>query len=322
MEFKHTNEELKYLQALPLDLKIAKTKLRIVEFYEHYNGNVAVSFSGGKDSTVLLHIARELYPEVKGVYCDTGLEFPEVKAHVKSFDNIDIIRPRMSFKQVIDEIGWVYPSKDTARTVYYAKKGSKWALNKFKGLNNDGTPSKFKQRYKKWAFLVDAPFKISDECCNIMKKKPFHEYKRALGGGIIVGTMAGESALRKNAWLQKGCNAFEDGQSKPMSFWTEQDVLQYIVDRNIKIPTVYGDIVKVDGKWTTTGEHRTGCMWCPIGCHLDKDENRFQRMARTHPKIYDYCMNQLGLAEFLDYIGVDYKPKEKQPTLFEGGDKP
>ena len=134
--------------------------------------------------------------------------------------------------------------------------------------------------------------------------------------------MADESNVRKQAWLKTGCNAFENGQSKPMSFWTEQDVLQYIVDHNIKIPTVYGDIVKVNGKWTTTGEQRTGCMFCPIGCHLAKGENRFQRMARTHPKIYDYCMNQLGMAEFLDYIGVDCKPKEKQPTLFEGGDKP
>ena len=134
--------------------------------------------------------------------------------------------------------------------------------------------------------------------------------------------MTAESNLRKQAWLKTGCNAFENGQSKPMSFWTEQDVLQYIVDHNIKIPTVYGDVVKIDGKWTTTGVQRTGCMFCPIGCHLDKGENRFQRMARTHPKIYDYCMNQLGMADFLDYIGVDYKPKKEQPTLFEGGDKP
>ena len=48
-------------------------------------------------------------------------------------------------------------------------------------------------------------------------------------------------------------------------------------------------------------------MFCPIGVHLEKHPNRFQRMKITHPKIYDYCINQLGLGELLDYVGVDYK---------------
>lgn len=48
-------------------------------------------------------------------------------------------------------------------------------------------------------------------------------------------------------------------------------------------------------------------MFCGFGVHLEKGENRFQRMALTHPKQYDYCINRLGLGEVLDYIGVDYK---------------
>ena len=93
-------------------------------------------------------------------------------------------------------------------------------------------------------------------------------------------------------------------------------MLQYIVDHNLVIPSVYGDVVKVGSKWTTTGVDRTGCMFCPIGVHLEKHPNRFQRMAVTHPKIYDYCINQLGLGELFDYVGVDYKPC--QQSLFEG----
>ena len=92
-----------------------------------------------------------------------------------------------------------------------------------------------------------------------------------------------------------------------MSFWTEQDILQYIKDNNIAIPSVYGDIVEAKGKLKTTGVDRTGCMFCPIGVHLEKHPNRFQRMKVTHPKIYDYCINQLGLGELLDYVGVDYR---------------
>ena len=309
----HTNEELDSLLQMSLEDKITMSKLRITEFYEHYNGNVVVSFSGGKDSTVLLHLVRSLYPDVKGVFCDTGLEYPEVKNHVKSIENIDIIRPQLSFKQVIEQYGWTYPSKETAEKIYYAKKGKQWAINHMNGRETDGTPSKFKTRYKRWQFLVDSPFKISKKCCDVMKKKPFHDYmKQRGGGGVLVGTMTCESSLRKQAWLKTGCNAFNNGKGMPLSFWTEQDVLQYILDEKIQIPAVYGDIIKVGNKLTTTGEHRTGCMFCPIGIHLEKHPNKFQRMAKTHPKIYDYCMHKLGLGELLDYAGVDYKPHEEE----------
>lgn len=169
----HTNEELEKLLQMPLADKITMSKLRIVEFYEHYDGNVVVSFSGGKDSTVLLHLVRSLFPNVKGVYCDTGLEFPEVKDHVKSMKNIDIIHPQLSFLQVIEQYGWVYPSKETAEKIYYAKKGRPWAKYHMNGKEKDGTLSKFKARYKRWQFLVDSPFKISNKCCDIMKKIRF-----------------------------------------------------------------------------------------------------------------------------------------------------
>ena len=53
MSEKRTKEDLRELQALPLDLKILKTKNRIKEFYNFFGGQVYVSFSGGKDSTVL-----------------------------------------------------------------------------------------------------------------------------------------------------------------------------------------------------------------------------------------------------------------------------
>ena len=56
------------MQEMPLDDKVKRTELLIKEWYEHYDGNVVVSFSGGKDSTVLLHIVRKLYPDVQAVF--------------------------------------------------------------------------------------------------------------------------------------------------------------------------------------------------------------------------------------------------------------
>lgn len=117
-----TNEELKLFQSYPLDLKIKKSLLRIREWYRHWDGNVVVSFSGGKDSTVLLHMVRSIYPDVPAVYADTGLEFPDLKRHVKTFDNVVIVRPKVSFYQMMRERGYPLISKEVASVVQSVRK--------------------------------------------------------------------------------------------------------------------------------------------------------------------------------------------------------
>ena len=88
MEYKHTMNDLRIRQGLPLEAKLAMTKLRIREWVDNYGvDGVYVAFSGGKDSTVLLHLVREMYPDVPAVFSDTGLEFPEIREFVKKFDN-------------------------------------------------------------------------------------------------------------------------------------------------------------------------------------------------------------------------------------------
>ena len=315
---KHDKEELARLQALPLADKVTLSQTRVAEFYEHYGGKVCVSFSGGKDSTALLHLVRGIYPDVRGVFCNTGLEYPEVFNHVLSFDNVDIIRPELSFQEVLEKYGWCYPTKDIAYKIYYARRGSAWALKAFHGLDKDGNFSEFKQGCKKWRYLIDSPFRISDKCCSIMKKRPMAKYRKENGMALILGTMAAESHLRRNGWLQTGCNAFHSGKSQPLSFWTEQDILAYIKAEGLKIPAVYGDIVDDGaGGLKCSGESRTGCVFCPVGVHLETGLNKFQRLERTHPKLHDYCMNRLGLKELLEFVGVDWRNRFEQQRLFK-----
>ena len=89
-----------------------------------------------------------------------------------------------------------------------------------------------------------------------------------------------------------------------MSLWTEQDVLQYIRKYEIEICSVYGEVMAVDAnglfydpmpgidcKLKCTGCQRTGCIWCALGAQFDKGLSRYQRLAITHPKQYEYCMN-------------------------------
>lgn len=113
---------MKELQALPLYRKIMITQTRIMDWYQHYDGNVCVSFSGGKDSTVLLHIARQLYPDIPAVFSDTGLEYSAIREFVKTWDNVDIIHPDMNFGQVITTYGYPLIGKEVAEAIYYARR--------------------------------------------------------------------------------------------------------------------------------------------------------------------------------------------------------
>ena len=118
----HTAERLAELQALPLDRKIQITQTRIIEWYQRNHGNVVVSFSGGKDSTVLLHLVRTLYPDVPAVFANTGLEYPEIQRFVRSIPNTVIVTPKMRFDQVISTYGYPLIGKEVAEAIYYARR--------------------------------------------------------------------------------------------------------------------------------------------------------------------------------------------------------
>ena len=296
--------ELKMLQALPLEVKIMKTKQRIREWYEYHNGKVYVSSSGGKDSTVLLDIVRSVYPNVVAVFIDTGLEYPEIKEFVKTIDNVVTVRPKMAFNKVIQKYGYPVISKVQSHFIHAVSNTTSEVLkNKhINGINRDGSKTQFVIS-DKWKYLINAPFKISDQCCNIMKKNPVKKYEKETGNAPIIGAMADESKQRSIIYMRNGCNSFEVDRpiSTPLGFWKEKDIWDYLKLYDLPYSKIYD-----------MGETRTGCMFCMYGVHMEKGENRFQRMQNTHPKQYDYCMKNvedggLGLAEVLDYINVSYK---------------
>ena len=118
----HDAQRLAELTALPLERKIQITQTRIIEWYTHYKGNVCVAFSGGKDSTVLLNLVRQLFPDVKAVFSNTGLEYPEIRQFATSFDNVDVVNPAMRFDQVISTYGYPIIGKEVAEAIHYARK--------------------------------------------------------------------------------------------------------------------------------------------------------------------------------------------------------
>jgi 3'-phosphoadenosine 5'-phosphosulfate sulfotransferase (PAPS reductase)/FAD synthetase len=327
---KHQPYDLKQLQSLPLESKILMTQRRIKQWYDHWEGQVYVSFSGGKDSTVLKHIVDNtpgVY-DVPAVFVNTGLEYPEIQRFVLDVKagkwdcfnpDVEILRPEMRFDEVLKKYGYPVVSKSVSHAVKIAKRNPDGAVMK----NMFDPENKGRFGCYKWKFLIDAEIPVSDDCCNIMKKAPAKKYAKSTGRKPILGTLAEESNLRYKSWLQNGCNAFnsKNPTSQPLSFWTNQDILHYIKRYNVPYCPVYGDIVvsqdhvendqygrqinlidylgcyEPEDKLETTGCDRTGCIFCMFGCHLEKSPNRFQRLKETHPRQYEYC---IGGGEMVD----------------------
>ena len=192
--------------------------------------------------------------------------------------------------------------------------------HKEKGKETDEYSSMYdKSRYR---FFINAPFDISDMCCKVMKKTPVHIYHRETGRVPFTAQMADESRLRQQQWLKNGCNGFDMKipLSNPMSFWMENDVLEYISTTGIQICSVYGDIVEdfgdqLDGqisladyglcqkkcKYKCTGCSRTGCVLCGYGAHMEsEEESRFRKLKVSHPRFY-------GLLDHIKNNGVTFR---------------
>jgi 3'-phosphoadenosine 5'-phosphosulfate sulfotransferase (PAPS reductase)/FAD synthetase len=290
-------------QKLPLEIKEQLSKERITSFYEHFNGKVYVSFSGGKDSLVLLHLVRSLYPEVEGVCI--GTEPPENIDFVKQTPNTIILYPKIPINKVIETKGYPLISKEVSKTISRFR-NTKSKTMKEKYITGDGKKKKMCMIPKKWQFLINAPFKISDLCCDICKKKPSKDYQKKTNKYPFIGTMTEESRLRKLKYLKDGCNIFEGNfiQSTPIAFWTEKDIWDYIKKYNLKY-----------SKWYDLGYKRSGCFQCLFGIQYEDEPNRIQMMQKTHPKHYKFCIEKLHYDKVLSYIGVPYKMDSKQEKL-------
>ena len=292
-------DALKQRHPYPLELKVAMSKLRIREWYKRHHSEVYIALSGGKDSTVLTDIVREEYPDVPALFVDTGLEFPEIREFVKTFKDVIWVKPKRSFKWVIDNVGYPVVSKNVAMALNRCRNTSdpvQKQLRMWGGIN----PTSGKKQTtgvipKKYHYLIDAPFKISEACCDYLKKRPYKKFDRDSGLCPYVGMMAEDSNLRRTQYYKRGCNQYTAyPNSNPLSFWTQADIWEYIKTRDLKYSEIYD-----------MGYDRTGCIFCMFGLQKEGRPHRFDLMKETHPSQYNFCMEKLGIREVLTFMGVD-----------------
>jgi 3'-phosphoadenosine 5'-phosphosulfate sulfotransferase (PAPS reductase)/FAD synthetase len=284
--------KLKIRQRLPPETKVEMSLRRISDFGSFCNEDMYVSFSGGKDSTVLLDLVRQVYPGAPAVFCNTGLEYPETVRFVKEQDNVTVVHPDRRFDDVVREDGWPVVSKLVSNLVEQVRSGKDYLKTVIPEC---------------WRVLLEAPFKISPRCCKSLKIGPMKEYQKETKRRPVVGVMATDSYQRTWSYARSGgsCNIFADGRAKsmPLMFWTCQDILWYVRSRKLEISPVYGDVVETKyGNLQTTGCERTGCIFCCFGLHLEGRPGRFEMLAETHPGHHRHIMEKLGLREILGWL--------------------
>ena len=268
---------LKEMQQWTFEQKLCHT-IENIQVFANRMGKVAVSFSGGKDSTVLLDICRRYCDkDMKAFFINTTNEYPEIVRFVKTFDNVDFVKPKLNFKKTIEQYGFPLISKQNAQYFRQAKHGTQ-KIKELR-LRNNSLPWTLSQKYRR--FLRIENLELSEQCCDILKKRPSNKYvKDNEIKGIFIGTRVAESRRRKGSWLKLGtCNNYAGGKSNPLSIWDEKDINRYIVEAKLPICELYNQ-----------GFDRTGCMFCGFGCKGINDF-RFRYLRENKPKLYEYMMS-------------------------------
>lgn len=338
-----SREELKRRQSFDLKEKIVWTIERYLDYLEVYHETgVYISFSGGKDSQVLKDIIDRLHngefieflkneylflynklvknnETPPSVFCDTGLEFPEIRKHVKKFKNVVWLKPKQLWTDVVLNIGFLIGSKKTSRMIQDIRNpketNQKSRTLYLTGVKSDGTETKSFKLAKSWKPLIKAPFQVSGKCCDIFKKEPFKIYEKVTKRKPISATTTDEGDMRRISYMQTGCNSFGDKpMSRPLSIWLEKDIWNYHDLMNIKFADVYYsrevEFFENDGtltKITVDGEKRTGCIFCLIGTPK-QIEQRFDRLKKTHQKQYNFLMDgKINMRQVFEFIGIKSK---------------
>jgi PP-loop domain protein len=311
---KITLSDLRTRQAWSLNQKIDHTCYAVeafVAYCKEHGRTPYVSFSGGLNSTVLLEIVRRFVdPDMPGVFCSTGNEYPEIVRFVRHTENVTIIRPTMTPREVVARYGFPLVSKEQAQNIYEVRhvKGEKTRRRRLEGVANCRSSA----IPKKWRYLINEPYEVSHKCCEHLKKGPMRKFYRNSNALVMLGTMAGESNLRTGQYLTRGaCNTFSDDPRKvysaPLSIWTDTDCWDYIHRFNVPYCPIYD----------MPGITRTGCVFCGFGAHYGGG-NRFRVLNNLHPKLYQMVMNYTNNGYTLRYalLRMGVQLPDEQPELF------
>lgn len=308
-----------------LDIKIANAKHRIENLYFQTEGKCYVSFSGGKDSTVILAIVKmceEIYTippnAIPAVFSDTGIELGATKDFVKWvkenwYENVEIIKPEKTFSWVINNKGKPIKSKIKSQFLSRYQKGNTSKNTMLSLLGKNGKLIKSKLANKDLHMLhPDFDIKVSDSCCLILKKKPFEKYNKENDiKGYILGERIAEGGIRATGASKrineggKICTKTKGDYivKLPIIDWSNEDIEMFIKKYNVPLSKAY----------TEEGYERTGCFLCPFSLQIDKNLEKLYRYEPNRYKAAIFYLKDVYIAQNVILpFDDDYERERKQ----------
>lgn len=282
--------------------------------------NFYISFSGGKDSTVLSELVDVALPNnrIPRVFADTGIELKLIRdfvmARAANDKRFEVIEPSTPIIQMLKQKGYPFKSKQHSKWLdNYQRKGMYWAIKNYCG---DGDKKLYRSCPKilRYQFSEDFSIRVSDKCCEELKEKPISKWQRERKKKIgITGVISEEGGRRMNTV----CLAFVSGKLKqfhPLALITKDWEDWFIEKYEIEICKIYKEPYNFK---------RTGCKGCPFALHLQKELDTLEKHFPNERKqceaiwkpVYDEyrrigyrlrkeeCFEQVNISEVLEMKG-------------------
>ncbi|MFW6047152.1 MAG: phosphoadenosine phosphosulfate reductase family protein [Candidatus Woesearchaeota archaeon] len=269
------------LENYPLDEKVEYSKSLIIEALDN-SKNPTISWSGGKDSTVVLHLIKEIYPSIPIIFVDMDTLFPETKKYVYDLAsswklNLYIEKPiENTFESITEKYGYPIFSKNIASNVERAIR----------------TGNIRKQLSKFELLLVKHKAKISTKCSQYLLEKPCKNKEKELTCDLkFIGLRAFESRARVRLWADYGdYYSVKEyyGKKKPIlkcnpiAAWTEADIWNYFKRYNIPICDIYNK-----------GYQRNGCWSCAMAIR----NGQLKRLKNYNPNLYNHLIYNTNMGK-------------------------
>lgn len=274
-------------------------------------GNAYISFSGGKDSTILHYLIDEALPgnEIPRVFFDTGIEYKAIRDYVRALaekdGRITIIKPKKPIREILQEVGYPFKSKEHSHMVMtYQNSGMGKSVRYY--LQEEGKKMMTCPKILRYQFAEGFKLKVSDKCCQRMKKDVAHRYQKESGKSIaIIGMRTAEGGERKS---HPGCVvADKDGRMvkfKPLNPVSDAWEEWYLESRGIRLCELY---------YPPFSFRRTGCKGCPFSLDL---QEQLTIMARYLPAEREQC-EIIWKPVYDEYRRIGYRlDKDEQLRLF------
>ena len=231
--------------------------------------NAYLSFSGGKDSTILHYLLDMALPNnrIPRVFIDTGIEYQMIREFVlglaKSDNRFIILKPTQNIKQMLEKYGYPFKSKQHSHNLMvYQNSGIGLSVKRYLGLIESNT--KFRcPKMLEYQFTPKFKIKCSDNCCRKMKKEPIKKWEKQNDRHIaITGMRNSEGGERASI---KGCILTDKGGNltkfHPLIKVNDEWETWIVKEKHIELAKVY---------LSPYNFKRTGCVGCPFSLDLQE----------------------------------------------------